>query len=97
MKATVENLKASRLEVISELTEMFGSDKLASRMQSLLWIVEEAEKFRPYETIEDCLNLLSELNQTSRLKVSKSAELAAEAAFNRGEEWSQKQGKFIKF
>ena len=97
MKATVENLKASRLEVIAELTEMFGSDKLASRMQSLLWIVEEAEKFRPYETIEDCLNLLSELNQTSRRKVSKSAELSCAAAERRGETWDSKQGKFIKF
>ena len=97
MKATVETLKANREVIIATLTELFGAENLSSKMRSLLNLVEEAEMFNTHNTIEDCIDYLVSLSSESRRKISKTAELLAEMAFNRGETWSSKENKYIKF
>jgi hypothetical protein len=77
MKATIENLKANRNEIISVLVEMFGNENLKSKMTSLLNIVEEAELFKTHNTIEDCIDNLYEISQTSKRRTTKTAELLA--------------------
>ena len=75
MKATVENLKAHRNEIINELTELFGSERLKSNMQSLLNIVESAELFEKWKTIENCIDELIDLSTESRRKTTKIADI----------------------
>ena len=75
MKATVENLKAHRNEIINELTELFGSERLKSNMQSLLHIVESAEMFEKWKTIENCIDELIDLSTESRRKTTKIADI----------------------
>lgn len=75
MKATVENLKANRNEIINQLTELFGSERLRSNMQSLLNIVESAEMFEKWKTIENCIDELIDLSTESRRKTTKTAEI----------------------
>jgi hypothetical protein len=97
MKATIENLKVNREIIIETLTELFGAEKLKSKMQSLLNIVEESELFKTRDTIEECIDFLVELSIDSRRKTSKTAEMLSEMAERRGETWDSKKGKYVKF
>lgn len=96
MKATIENLKANRDLFISTLVELFGQEVLVSKMSVLKNQVEFSEMFDKSKEIEDIIEEMR-IDTPSRRKTSKTAELLAEMALNRGEEWSSKLGRYIKF
>jgi len=96
MTATVETLKENRVQVINILIEMFGSESLKSKMNTLLSLIEEAELFGTYNSIEDCIEYLDLLSTNSRRKASKSAEMIAEMAEKIGEVWDSQKQMFIK-
>ena len=96
MKATIENLKSNRDLFISMLVELFGQEVLVSKMSVLKNQVEYAEMFDKSKEIEDIIEEMR-IDTPSRRKTSKTAELLAEMAFNRGEVWSSKQNKYVKF
>jgi hypothetical protein len=77
MKATIENLKANRVEIINTLTEEFGQENLVSAMNILKSRVEDAEMFSPNDKIEWILDEMIRNNPfwESRRKVSKLATL----------------------
>lgn len=77
MKATIENLKANREEIIATLIENFGQENLLSAMNILKSRVEDAMMFSPNEKIEWILDEMIRNNPfwESRRKVSKLATL----------------------
>lgn len=77
MKATIENLKANREEIMNNLTNLFGSEKLKSAMLILKDKVEYAEMFEPTSTVESFIEEIrtSGIFETSRRKTSKLAEM----------------------
>ena len=77
MKATIENLKENRVEIIKTLTEEFGQENLISAMNILKSRVEDAEMFSPNDKIEWILDEMIRNNPfwESRRKVSKLATL----------------------
>lgn len=71
MKATTENLKANRTEVINVLTSVFGEENLKSAAAILANKVEYAEMFNTGETIEDCITAIdSEIFENRKMKLA---------------------------
>jgi len=77
MKATIENLKANRKEIIATLIEKFTEDNLRSAMLILKDRVEDAEMFSPKDSLSYVLEQLIKDNpfHVSSRKVSKLATL----------------------
>lgn len=74
MKATIENLKVNRDQIISTITDLFGEEKLRVAMQMLKdWTISASDD----ETIEGLIEELkeSEILQDSRRKTSRIAEM----------------------
>ena len=98
MKATIENLKANRVVIIESLTTLFGTERLSSSMSILKDRVEYAMMFDSSKEIE---NIIDEMVSDGIFEVSKNAtktaNMLAEMAFNRGEEWDNKTQKYVKF
>lgn len=95
MKATIKNLNANRETIIETLKSIFDEDSLVSKMNILKTNVEFAEMFEARE-IETIIEEMI-IDTPPRRKVSKTAELLAELAFNRGEVWDNKTQSFTKF
>ena len=95
MKATIENLKANREEVIENLKSLFGEENLVSKMNILKDMVEYSEMFDSSREIESIIEEMSN-DIPSRRKVSKSAEMIAEMAERRGEVWDSKKRMFVR-
>ena len=98
MKATIENLKENRLVIIESLTTLFGTERLFSSMSILKDRVEYAMMFDSSKEIE---TIIDEMVSDGIFEVSKNAtktaNMLAEMAFNRGEEWDYKTQKYVKF
>jgi hypothetical protein len=77
MKATIENLKSNREEIISTLKEEFGQENLISAMNILKSRVEEAMMFSPNDKMEWVLNEMIRNSpfRTSNRKVTRTAEI----------------------
>ena len=97
MKATIENLKANRVVIIESLTTLFGAERLSSSMSILKDRVEYAMMFDSSKEIE---TIIDEMVSDGIFEVSKNAtktaNMLAEMAFNRGEEWDNKTQKYVK-
>ena len=98
MKATIENLKANRVGIIESLTTLFGAERLSSSMSILKDMVEYAMMFDSNKEIE---TIIDEMVSDGVFEVSKNAtktaNMLAEMAFNRGEKWDNKTQKYAKF
>ena len=71
MKATIENLKINRNEVISVLTALFGESNLSKSAKVLSNKVEYAEMFDKNSTIEACIEAIdSDLFQNKKMKLA---------------------------
>ncbi|HZW66381.1 MAG TPA: hypothetical protein VFF23_11865 [Hanamia sp.] len=71
MKATTENLKANRTEVINILTSLFGQQNLKSAAAILANKVEYAELFEPNTTIEECIESIdAEIFENRKMKLA---------------------------
>jgi len=97
MKATIENLKANRLEIIKRLEDQFGSENLKSSMCILKNEVEFAELYYPYQTIDIVFDKIVELCpfQNSRRKTSETAELLEKIDENAGQTWDSKKRRYV--
>ena len=96
MKATIETLTENRNQVIDILTSEFGSEKLRPAMVMLKNHVEEAEMMNSSDTLERVISNFIDSCPFRTNKSSKTADMIAEMAENRGEVWNSKEQKFVK-
>lgn len=96
MKATIENLKANRNEIIDTLILLFGKDQLVSKMNILKNMVEFAELFDKSKNIESIIDEMSK-DVPARRKTSKHAEMICSMEEKAGEYYDIKSKKLKKF
>ena len=96
MKATIENLKANRNEIIDTLISLFGKDQLVSKMNILKNLVEFAEMFDKSKNIESIIDEMSK-DVPARRKTSKHAEIICSMEEKAGEYYDIKSKKLKKF
>lgn len=75
MKATIENLKANRNQVIDILNAEYGNDNLVSSMTMLKNHVEFSEMFNKNESLQVVIENLIKSEPFKRNKSTKTAEL----------------------
>lgn len=96
MKATIENLKANREQIIETLISLFGKESLVSKMTVLKNMVEFSEMFEKSKEIETIIDEMSK-DIPSRRKVSKHAEIVCEMQEKAGEYYDIKSKTLKKF
>jgi len=96
MKATIETLRANEEMISKALVELWGEEKLTSRMGCLESSVRAAEMFNTNETIEDLIDQLVLNFCESRRRTSCTAEMLGAIAEKSGEIWNAQLGRYVK-